>query len=52
MSAISIHLMPYAVDLVGWRYAFALLALGLLGTLAMLALRRAPESLALARGRI
>jgi MFS family permease len=48
----SIHLVPYAVDLVGWRYAFSILAIGpLLGTASMLALRRAPESLALADGR-
>jgi MFS family permease len=52
ITLISIHLMPYAVDLVGWRYAFALLALGpLFGTVAMLTLRWAPESLALAHGR-
>jgi len=48
----SIHLVPYAVDLVGWGYAFSMLAIGpLLGTASMLALRRAPESLALADGR-
>jgi MFS family permease len=52
VTLISIHLMPYAVDLVGWRYAFAVLSIGpFLGTASMLALRRAPESLALAGGR-
>lgn len=52
LTLFSIHLIPYAVDFLGWRYAFGLLAIGpFLGTLAMLALRRAPESSALARGR-
>ena len=52
ITLMSTHLMPYAVDLVGWQYAFAFLALGpLLGTIAMLTLRRSPESLVLARGR-
>jgi MFS family permease len=48
----SIRLVPVAVDLVGWRYALLPLAVGpLAGTVAMLRLRRLPESLALANGR-
>jgi MFS family permease len=48
----SIRLVPVAVDLVGWRYALLPLAVGPLGgTVAMLRLRRLPESLALANGR-
>jgi hypothetical protein len=52
LTLVSIHLIPYAVDFVGWRYAFSILAIGpLLGAASMLALRRAPESLAMAGGR-
>jgi MFS family permease len=52
LTLVSIHLIPYAVDLLGWRYAFSLLAAGpLLGTVSMLLLRRAPESLVMAGGR-
>jgi hypothetical protein len=41
-----------AVDVVGWRYALLSLAVGpLAGTVAMLRLRRLPESLAMANGR-
>jgi MFS family permease len=48
----SIRLVPVAVDVVGWRYALLPLAVGpLAGTVAMLLLRRLPESLALANGR-
>jgi MFS family permease len=48
----SIHLLPYAVDLLGWRYAFCLLAIGpFLGVLAMLRLRLRPEASAMAGGR-
>ena len=48
----SIRLVPFAVDLVGWRYALMPLAMGpYAGALAMLRLRQLPESLALANGR-
>jgi len=48
----SIELVPVVVDLVGWRWAFAVLAPGpVLGTLAMLRLRAHPASLAIARGK-
>ena len=47
----SIHLLPYAVDLMGWRHAFSLLAVGpFLGAVAMLRLRSRPEALAMAGG--
>jgi MFS family permease len=52
LTLVSIHLMPYAVDALGWRYAFATLALGpFLGVWAMLTLRARPESEAMAGGR-
>ena len=52
LTLVSIHLVPYAVDLLGWRYAFSMLAIGpLLGTVSMLVLRRAPELLVMAGGR-
>ncbi|MFG1397106.1 MFS transporter [Roseixanthobacter pseudopolyaromaticivorans] len=48
----SIHLLPYAVDFLGWRYAFCLLAVGpFLGVLAMMRLRQRPEAAAMAGGR-
>ncbi len=48
----SIHLMPYAVDLLSWRYAFGILALGpLCGVWAMLTLRASPEAERMAGGR-
>jgi MFS family permease len=48
----SIHLLPEAVDWLGWRYAFATLAIGpFLGVWAMLALRARPESRVMAGGR-
>jgi MFS family permease len=47
----SIQLVPVIVEAVGWPGAFALLAIGpALGIIAMLSLRRLPESLALASG--
>ncbi len=47
----SIQLVPVIVDFAGWPGAFALLAVGpALGIVAMLSLRRLPESLALASG--
>ena len=52
LSALSIRLVPAAVDVVGWRYALLPLAAGpLLGTVAMLRLRRLPAALRLANGR-
>jgi MFS family permease len=52
LTLITIHLIPYMVDAVGWKYAFALLGIGpFLGTLAMAHLRSMREALALAGGR-
>jgi len=52
LTTISIWLLPPIVAAVGWRWAFAALAIGpFLGVLAMARLRAAPESLALASGR-
>ena len=48
----SIRMMPPLVARVGWRYAFAGLAIGpLLGIIAMLRLRRIPEAVKIAQGR-
>ena len=48
----SIHLMPHVVEATGWRYAFAVLAIGpFLGVWTMARLRAAPESVKLAGGR-
>lgn len=52
LTTISIHLIPWLVSSVGWRYAFVALAPGpALGTLAMLRLRSLPESRKIANGR-
>ncbi|WP_329474894.1 MFS transporter [Kribbella sp. NBC_01484] len=52
LTIVSIRLVPVAVDVAGWRYALLPLAIGpLLGTVAMLRLRRLPAALALADGR-
>jgi len=52
LTLVSIHLMPYLVDAVGWRYAFAPLAIGpAAGVWAMARLRAHPRSLTLAGGR-
>jgi MFS family permease len=52
LTTISIWLLPPIVATVGWRWAFATLAIGpLLGVVAMAKLRATPESLALASGR-
>ena len=52
LTLVSIHLMPYVVELVGWRYAFCALAIGpALGVVAMLRLRAMPEAAKLAGGR-
>ena len=48
----TIWLIPYLVDTVGWRWAFAFLAPGpALGVIAMLRLRSSPESVGIAGGR-
>jgi MFS family permease len=52
LTSISIELIPHLVKLVGWRYAFVILAPGpLLGVIAMLRLRSLPEALRIAHGR-
>ncbi len=52
LTLIPIWSLPYLAQAVGWQYAFVALAPGpLLGTLAMRALRRRPESRLLAGGR-
>ena len=51
LTLITIHLMPYAVDWLGWRYAFAPLAIGpFLGVWAMARLRTHPDARRLAGG--
>jgi hypothetical protein len=51
-SASSLASVPLVVDAVGWRYALLPLAAGpLLGTVAMLRLRRLPAALGLANGK-
>lgn len=51
ISLATIHLIPVFIDLIGWRYAFATLAIGpFLGVIAMLKLRLRPESTILANG--
>jgi len=52
LTLLTIHLMPLWVDELGWRYAFAPLAIGpFLGVLAMVRLRAHPEARRLAGGR-
>jgi len=52
LTTVSIQLIPVVVDAVGWRWAFAPLAVGpLVGTLSMQWLRRLPEAASLAGGR-
>jgi MFS family permease len=52
LTTISIELIPYFVNAVGWQYAFALLAPGpLFGVIAMLRLRGLPEAAKIAHGR-
>jgi MFS family permease len=52
LTTVSIQLVPRLVSVVGWRWAFAPLAIGpLVGTAAMLRLRSLPESQRLAGGR-
>ena len=52
LTAGSIWLIGQIVDVVGWRYAFIVLAIGpLFGALSMLALRQQPEAIKMAGGR-
>jgi MFS family permease len=52
LTMVTIQAMPYLVDAVGWRYAFAPLAIGpALGVWAMARLRAHPSSVKLAGGR-
>jgi MFS family permease len=52
LTLVTIRLLPWAVDLVGWRWAFAGLALGpAAGSLAMWRLLRSPDAARLAGGR-
>jgi MFS family permease len=52
LTLFTIHLMPYLVDALGWRFAFLPLAIGpALGVWAMARLRAHPRSAALAGGR-
>src|SRR5439155_16362839 len=52
LTLVTIHLMPYWVDALGWRYAFVPLAIGpAVGVWAMARLRADPRSVRLAGGR-
>jgi len=52
LTLVTIHALPYVVEAVGWRYAFAVLALGpVAGIVAMARLRSLPEAKKLAGGR-
>ena len=52
LTLFTIQLMPLAVNWLGWRFAFAVLAIGpALGIISMARLRRRPESRRLAHGR-
>jgi MFS family permease len=52
LTTISIELIPYFVNAVGWQYAFAILAPGpFLGVFAMLRLRALPEAVKIAHGK-
>jgi MFS family permease len=52
LTLVTIHLMPYLVSALGWRYAFVPLAIGpAVGVWAMARLRRHPGSVAMAGGR-
>jgi MFS family permease len=51
ISLATIHLIPVFINLVGWKYAFAMLAIGpFLGLIAMMKLLKQPEAIALANG--
>lgn len=52
LTSISIEFIPRMVNLVGWRFAFVMLAPGpFLGVIAMLRLRSLPEAVKIAHGR-
>jgi len=52
LTVISIKIISVVVSMIGWRYAFMLLAPGpILGTLAMLRLRKLPEAIQIAQGK-
>jgi len=52
LTLVTIHLLPYFVDALGWRHAFVPLAIGpAVGVWAMARLRADPASLRLAGGR-
>ena len=52
LTLVTIHLMPFFVDAVGWKYAFMPLAIGpFLGVVAMARLRADPDAVKLAGGR-
>ena len=52
LTIVTIQLTPFIVDLTGWRYGFAYLAIGpAIGIMAMLRLRQLPDALKLAGGR-
>jgi hypothetical protein len=52
LTLVAIHTVPWFAEQLGWRHAFGPLAIGpFLGVLAMLHLRRLPETLKLAGGR-
>jgi hypothetical protein len=52
LTTVSIELIPHVERLVGWRYAFAVLAPGpFLGVIAMLRLRSLPEAKMIAHGK-
>ena len=52
LTLFTIRLIPSLVALVGWEWAFVVLALGpMVGIWAMLALRRSPSAVQLAEGR-
>ena len=52
LTLFSIHLIPVLVERIGWRYAFAALAVGpAFGIYSMLKLRRLPEAVKIAQGR-
>ena len=52
ITTVSIRMMPPLVERIGWQFAFAALAIGpLLGIVAMMRLRAAPEAVRIAQGR-